>query len=222
MGKRVDFSLGMSSISSGDQYGDVFDEPNKPRLPLPHIRMTSPSPQPSLHRGSEDNNSLGKTTSRDSTGSKTGIHKNRFFSRKGRSVTRSAHGDDGRQGTSLEDLEAGNSHGGRNRGFSVFDMPDIPEASGANTAAFVTPPTQAQLNSQTQRQEHEGHGQEQWRSDGPPVIGISRASTGPVLSGNSAQRAPLGQRMDPRTGIISPQAVARDSALERGDLPRQH
>jgi len=26
-------------------------------------------------------------------------------------------------------------------------------------------------------------------------------------------------RIDPRSGVVSPQAVARDSALERGELP---
>lgn len=35
------------------------------------------------------------------------------------------------------------------------------------------------------------------------------------------ERTQIGGRIDPRTGIISPQAVARDSALERGELPRQ-
>lgn len=96
------------------------------------------------------------------------------------------------RGTSLEDLESGTVTG-RNRQVSVFDMPDIPEASGHNTA-HVTPPTFVQPP--------------------PPTIGVSRASTVPV------NREALGGRIDPRTGIISPQAVARDSALERGELPR--
>ena len=171
MGKRVDFSLGMSSISSGDQFGDVFDDPVKPRLPSVHqARMSSPP----ASRGSEDDSSsLAHTTSRDSAGNKT--HRNRFFSR-----TRSKMEHGRESGVSLEDLEEGRS--GRD-GFTAYDMPDIPEASGANSAkpvVGVTPPDMAHMQ---------------------------RVGTG------------FGGRMDPRTGIVSPQAVARDSALERGDLP---
>ena len=162
MSKRVDFSLGMSSISSGDQYGDVFDDPVKPRLPqTPQVRMTSPSPS----RGSQDDkHSLAQTTSRDS-GSKS--HRNRFFSRSKSRMDNEHNGDDG---VNLEDLEEGRS----GRKFSVYDMPNIPEASGANST---------------------------------PVVGVTPPSM-----------AHMG-RIDPRTGIESSQAVTRDSALERGDLP---
>lgn len=154
--------------------------------------MTSASPRPGSHdrsRHSEDHNSLAHSTSRDSNGSKS--HRNRFFSRRGRGTTI----DDTRNGTSLDDLENGH---GRNRNFSVFDMPDIPEASGANTAAFMTPPSMVV-------------------QPPPPAVGVSRASTMP-----SSGHGVLGGRMDPRSGIVSPQAVARDSALERGELPRHH
>lgn len=169
MGKRVDFSLGMSSISSGDQFGDVFDDPVKPRLPTQQqARMNSPN------RGSEDDASLSHTTSRDSAGgSKT--HRNRFFSR-----TRSKMENSREGGVSLEDLEEGRN----GRKHSIYDMPDIPEASGANSASRpefgITPPELAHMQ---------------------------RVGTG------------VQGRIDPRTGIVSPQAVARDSALERGDLP---
>jgi len=189
MGKRVDFSLGMSSVSAGEAFNDLFDEPVKHRLP--QFTTTSPSPRPSSHehsRASEDHNSLAHTTSRDSAGSK--LHKNRFFSRKGRGSSK----DDSIRGTSLEDLESGNV---RNRQVSVFDMPHIPEATGEASGinnAHVTPPALVQP---------------------PPAVGVNRASTMP-------SSGMLGGRMDPRTGIISPQAVARDSALERGELPRHN
>lgn len=206
MSKRVDFSLGMSAVSSGDAFGDIFDEePLKPRLP--NITMTSATPRSGSRenaRNSEDHNSLAHTTSRDSTGSK--LHKNRFFSRKGRSNTR----DEGRAGTSLDDLEAGTA---RNRQFSVFDMPDIPEASGSNTNAFVTPPPGVVQC------------QENVRDREVPGVGVNRASTMPhtqtQIHERERERTQIGGRIDPRTGIISPQAVARDSALERGELPRQ-
>lgn len=179
MGKRVDFSLGMSSISSGDQFGDVYDDP-KPRLPNPSIRMTSSSPAPpgsrDRQRGSEDDASLAQTSSRDSAGgSKT--HRNRFFSR-----TKSKLAHEEKDRVSLEDLEAGTAREGGRR-FSIYDMPDIPEASGRNSA-HVLPAhlTQSEIG------------------------GVTRVGTG------------SGGRIDPRTGIVSPQAVARDSALERGDM----
>lgn len=122
MGKRVDFSLGMSSISSGADMGDVFDKP-KPRVPT--ISTTSPNrpPNPSSSFDIEDGGSLGRTSSRDSklgrviseAGSNR-THRNRFFTRN-RSKLSAAD-----EGTNLEELEAG-------------VMPGIPEASGANFAS---------------------------------------------------------------------------------------
>lgn len=176
MSKRVDFSLGMSGISSGDVYGDVYED----RAPVVIPRFTSPPPAPRASkdgRTSEDGNSLGRSTSRESAfgkvpSSNSGrTHINRFFNR-GRSKL-----GQNEEGTNLDELEAGT----RDRDFV---MPDIPEASGSNSANWADP-------------------------HGPP----RRSSTGegtPMLEGG---------RIDPRTGIVSPQAVARDSARERGDLP---
>jgi small-conductance mechanosensitive channel len=182
MGKRVDFSLGMSSISSGADFGDVYED-RRPKLP-PSIVMTSPPPgsgraSRDSGRQSHETESLARTSSRDSMGrvlsSNSGrTHRNRFFSR-GRSKLGSAE-----EGTDLDDLEAGT------RDFSVNDMPDIPEASWANSSNW----------GEDTEKELEG--------------GRKRAGT----AGQAASR-----RVDPRTGIVSPQAVARDSALERGELP---
>jgi small-conductance mechanosensitive channel len=164
MGKRVDFSLGMSSISSGADMGDVYDKP-KPRIPT--VTTTSPSRPPNRSSSFDinDGGSLGKTNSRDSNlgrviseASSNRTHRNRFFSRN-RSKLSAA--DDG---TNLEDLEAG-------------VMPGIPEASGANSAS-----------------------------------GRSRRGTETDIERTT------GGRIDPRTGLVSPQAVARDSVLE-GQLP---
>jgi small-conductance mechanosensitive channel len=129
MGKRVDFSLGMSAISSGADFGDVYDDP-KPRLPNPRITTTTQSPGPSRTsrdtKNSEDGSSLAKTTSRESETVKINSNnrRNRFFGR-GRSKLGSAE-----EGTNLDDLEAGT------REIRVTDMPDIPEASGSNTGAW--------------------------------------------------------------------------------------
>lgn len=183
MGKRVDFSLGMSAISSGADFGDVYED-RKPKLP-PQIVMTSPSPKPGRSskdsaRQSNETESLARTNSRDSmsrvtSGTSNRTHRNRFFSR-GRSKLGTAE-----EGTNLDDLEAGT------REFTINDMPDIPEASGQSSG--------------------------NWGEETEKAVesGKKRASTVDAGVGSG--------RVDPRTGIVSPQAVARDSALERGELP---
>ncbi|KUJ11313.1 uncharacterized protein LY89DRAFT_689191 [Mollisia scopiformis] len=182
MGKRVDFSLGMSAISSGADFGDVYED-RRPILP-PTITTTSPSPGPSRTRASEDDGSEAvRTGSRDSNqlskvlsgSSSNKTHRNRFFGRRNRSKLGNAD-----EGTDLDDLEAGT------REFTVDDLPDIPEASGANSA--------------------------EWSEKVEGELERKRRET--VTGGNGG-----GGRIDPRTGIVSPQAVARDSALERGELP---
>ncbi|TVY22365.1 putative MscS family protein [Lachnellula hyalina] len=186
MGKRVDFSLGMSAISSGADFGDVFDDP-KPRLPTPKITTTTPSPGPSRTsrdtRISEDGSALTKTTSRDSEMSRaqsgtSGGRRNRFFNR-GRSKLGTSE-----EGTSLDDLEAGH------RNIRAADMPDIPEASGSKTVNWGL---------ETEQLMH-----------GDDSRGRNRGDTF-----ESVGSTPI----DPRTGIVSPQAIATDGALERGDVP---
>jgi hypothetical protein len=181
MGRRVDFSLGMSSISSGADFGDVYED-RKPKLP-PQIAISSPSSGPARAsrdsaRQSHETESLARTSSRDSMGrvmssQSNRTHRNRFFSR-GRSKLGNAE-----EGTDLDDLEAGI------REFTVNDMPDIPEASGANSA--------------------------NWGVETEKAVESGRKRAGSASEAN--------RRVDPRTGIVSPQAVARDSALERGELP---
>ncbi|KAF1981429.1 hypothetical protein K402DRAFT_342404 [Aulographum hederae CBS 113979] len=55
MGRRVDFSLGMKDISSGDLTGDIYEERARPRIP---INVSSPSQ--SRVRGSSDRSSAGR------------------------------------------------------------------------------------------------------------------------------------------------------------------
>ncbi|KAK0103252.1 hypothetical protein ONS95_005286 [Cadophora gregata] len=180
MGKRVDFSLGMSAISSGADFGDVYED-RKPFVPPPRITTTSASPNHGSGRsGSRDHNresedSMVRTSTRDSqlsnpTSNKT--HRNRFFTRN-RSKLGTAE-----EGTRLEDLEAGT------REFGKEDLPDIPETSARNSASWA----------EEMRREMEREG---------------------LRDGERGE----GGRIDPRTGIVSPQAVQRDSALERGELP---
>jgi hypothetical protein len=91
----------------------------------------------------------------------------------------------------LTDLEAGT------RELGVEDLPDIPEASGANSASWG--------------EETKGSVDEARKI----VVGGSGAGARRATSGERSPSA----RIDPRTGIVSPQAVSRDSARERGELP---
>ena len=189
MGKRVDFSLGMSSISSGADFGDVYED-RKPRLP-PQIAISSPSPGPGRDsrdsgRQSHETESLARTSSRDSMGrvisaQSSRTHRNRFFSR-GRSKLGSAE-----EGTDLDDLEAGGS-----REFTMDDLPNIPEASG-------------------------GAGPLDWgeQTEMAGEGGRRRAET----EAGAGAGVGAGRRVDPRSGMVSRQAVAADDALERGELP---
>ncbi|PQE24731.1 mechanosensitive ion channel family protein [Rutstroemia sp. NJR-2017a WRK4] len=184
MNKRVDFSLGMKGMTSGVEFGDVFEDRVKPKVPDMTITSPSPHPRTSHDLRSDDGESLARQSTRDSLGRITSgnsgrTHRNRFF--RGRSKL---SGEE-QAGTNLDDLESGH------RGLHSSDMPDIPETSGQSTAW--------------------GEGHTRTRSgtvDGTGVRGLHSSGSG---NGN--------QRMDPRTGIVSPQAVQRDTARERGELP---
>jgi hypothetical protein len=185
MGKRVDFSLGMQGISSGADFGDVYDKP-PPRIPNPAYANLSNSPSHSRSsregRRSEDGESLSRTFSRESqlgritSASSIRTHRNRFLGR-GRSKLGSAE-----EGTSLEDLEAGT------REFNLGGMPDIPE----------TPTTSSRVASSNldDKTQEKGTG-----------VGETRRSVDE------------NQKLDPRTGLLSSQAVVDDSTSERGDIP---
>lgn len=125
MGRRVDFSLGMSSVSSGDLMGDVHDdrenEAARTRIP---INVTAPSRQSTSRRAHDQSSSVGRSTSRANTfgpgnlrqrltepvsGSlprhSNSIHRNRFFGRKSQDTERMEtgmagipeHGSDGQR-----------------------------------------------------------------------------------------------------------------------------
>lgn len=89
MSKRVDFSLGMSDISSLDPHGDVYEDRARPRVPT---AVTSPSRSPQDRGRSLD---IGRTTSADTddprplplhrvgtdSSAARSNHRNRFFRR---------------------------------------------------------------------------------------------------------------------------------------------
>lgn len=108
MSKRVDFSLGMSSISSGADFGDVYE---KPKIKVPRFREPSPSPErPSGEV--DDASSLARTTSRDSASTDVGRSRSRkFFGMKGKARSKER-----------DDLEAAV---GRRRGESVISLQDV-------------------------------------------------------------------------------------------------
>ncbi|KAL1302439.1 hypothetical protein AAFC00_002831 [Neodothiora populina] len=124
MGRRVDFSLGMSGMTSGDLAGDVFED-RKPKIP---ISVTSPSPdyrnrvsesqsRRSNSRGSVDNTARTSSLQRSSTDNEShlshgsrSVHRNRFFSRN--------------RGNTIADEQ----------GLMENGMADIPEDSNNTTA----------------------------------------------------------------------------------------
>lgn len=99
MSKRIDFSLGMKDVSSGDMMGDLYESISPARVTGFH-RYTSPSPRnaprTALQEDDHEENDLGRTTSqsrislnRTSTesrgkirGNHSVIHRNRFFSKR--------------------------------------------------------------------------------------------------------------------------------------------
>lgn len=96
MGRRVDFSLGMRDVSASDMTGDVFEDRERPRLP---VTVTSPSRSRHSHdraRSSQEVASIGRSssipnddasdrlsrfTSDGSVARMRSNHRNRFFGR---------------------------------------------------------------------------------------------------------------------------------------------
>lgn len=193
MGKRVDFSLGMQGQSSGADFGDVYDVP-RPRLPT--IRQNLPSRERSSResntretRSRDESDSLRQTPSRDSQA--TSNAGGRSYNRFfGRHTHKQLD-----EGTDLADLEAGT------RTVDANEMPNIPETSGHNSASTSRVATWNEKDGVTENIEM---GIANGRGRGRNAQG----------STNAAQ-----QRIDPRSGIVSPQAVTTDSARDRGELP---
>ena len=146
MSKRVDFSLGMRDLSSGDVGGDVFENPDKPRIPNVSIIPASRSPSQRnriIEEEEPGDHLLASTTSHDrenrslfslhraSTESQarsrrtlSSVHRNRFFGRR------------------RNDKEA--DEGGADQDLMEQGMADIPEhgASGGRIdprTGFVSP-----------------------------------------------------------------------------------
>ena len=89
MAKRVDFSLGMKSLSSSDLAGDVYDDgPRPPRLPeiiktsASISRSRTPDSDHASATGVERSGQLRRTPTDDSMRTRRGlgsVHRNRFF-----------------------------------------------------------------------------------------------------------------------------------------------
>lgn len=129
LGKRFDFSLGMSTVSE-DPTADVFEERERPKIP---ISITSPSV--SRTRGSTDSaggpkrvDSMGLGHSSSRAGkSSTETHRNRFF---------------GRRSTDVEnrDIEFSAAAPSGTSGIPMRDMPMDPRTNtvGAQAVRFST------------------------------------------------------------------------------------
>ncbi|CCU81290.1 mechanosensitive ion channel [Blumeria hordei DH14] len=109
VGKRVDFSLGMASISSGADLGDVYGDREPVQLPPP------------MSSCSENATNVSRTKSRDS-GSTTKKYRNRLFSRR-----KSRVADDN---SFLDDLEVGPAD---------IIMPGIAEGISEGVSEGATP-----------------------------------------------------------------------------------
>ena len=116
MSKRVDFSLGMKGVSSGDMMGDVYDDNPQARMPSSAHRSQSRSQNNSREQQDlRDNTSATRVTSRDDHGrlrfglgrsstesqsrlrrGPSGVHRNRFFGR------RAGHSMDGAEDDLME------------------------------------------------------------------------------------------------------------------------
>ena len=104
MSKRVDFSLGMKGVSSGDMMGDVYDDNPQARMPSIASRSLSHSQngRASQDKDQRDDRNVAHATSRDYQGrsrfglhrsstesqsrlrsSQSGVHRNRFFAHRG-------------------------------------------------------------------------------------------------------------------------------------------
>ncbi|KAI4250772.1 MAG: hypothetical protein LQ352_005258 [Teloschistes flavicans] len=139
MAKRVDFSLGMKDVSSGDMMGDLYESVSPNRLP--QARRSSASRDARERIAEEEEEGLnhqkhGRSSSRNVEGSPrfgihrsstaesgsrvrrsiSAIHRNRFFSRPGRRNSRGEYEDLMEQG-----------------------MADIPESAGPSRSGTIDP-----------------------------------------------------------------------------------
>ena len=143
MSKRVDFSLGMRDLSTGDIGGNVFDNPDKARIPNVGVFPASRSPKPRKRISEEeepDERMLASTTSRDrvnrgvlslhraSTESQarsrrtlSSVHRNRFF------------------GCRLNDKEA--DAGGADQDLMEQGIADIAEYGASGSGSRIDPRT---------------------------------------------------------------------------------
>lgn len=114
MSKRVDFSLGMKDMSSGDIMGDIYGNNSQTRVPQVNRISPSRSRNARNHIAEEEENpgnarTIGRTTSRRSNfglhrsstesqnrlkSSRSLIHRNRFFSKHGRRNSRDSANED--------------------------------------------------------------------------------------------------------------------------------
>lgn len=132
MSKRVDFSLGMSGISSGADMGDVYDKP-KVRVPVSfreeEKERAEERAEEEGRRSKGDGESLGRTGSRESGSVRSRSRKGVMF---GRSREAEAPGDleaqvGGGGGVQMSELSAG---GGGGEGGHLAGIPEVPGGRG--------------------------------------------------------------------------------------------
>ncbi|OBT81813.1 hypothetical protein VE02_09419 [Pseudogymnoascus sp. 03VT05] len=130
MSKRVDFSLGMSGISSGADMGDIYDKP-KVRVPVSFLENEEEREEEREEgrRSKGDGESLGRTGSRESGRVRSRSRKGVIFGRKSREE---AVGGDleaqvggGSGGVQMSELEGRGRSPGR-EGWHLAGIPEVP------------------------------------------------------------------------------------------------
>ncbi|KAI5249968.1 hypothetical protein E4T43_00465 [Aureobasidium subglaciale] len=174
MGKRVDFSLGMSAEAANNYSGDVFeDEQRKPRLP---ISVTSPSPDYRNRKSNDTHRSTdtGRSTSRDvgpgrlarrstdaSTTSRV-THRNRFFGRaRGNTIDEQAMMEKG-----MADIPEDSPGGANSNAPSTID----PRTGLVSGAAWRTRTNESNVVRKSQERPRTGHTAETAGLDGPAQL----------------------------------------------------
>ncbi|KAF1346888.1 Mechanosensitive ion channel-domain-containing protein [Delphinella strobiligena] len=184
MNRRVDFSLGMSSIASGDMSGDVFED-RRPRLP---INVISPSPDTDYRNRKSESRvrspDAGRSTSlqRQSTDAEShtshSTHRNRFFNR---NRAHTIQDEQGLMENGMADIPENPNTGSNNTGVNTpADNQRMDPRTGlVSPAAWRTTTDESNVKRPSQEADRATHRFERGISPGLSVAsaGINRSAT---------------------------------------------
>lgn len=195
MGKRIDFSMGAQAMASGDYTGDVYEDRERDEARATLLPSISESHDRDRRESNVSHGSLGRTTSRDTTGAPAGwklrragtmdsalrkqqsVHRNRFF------PSRHSHDDE----PSITDFDERMEKG----------MAGIPETTAENTprgSASHTPharidPRSGLISPQAVRMYTDESDPSEMSSGGHGMLGPLPNAQGPALPSPVAMSA---------------------------------